>query len=135
MKKILILVTFLFYSYAVVSANWVSDTVIDQALNKIAESNRVDIVSDSGQPTGLSNSLAATTLTSGSFTVTDGDVSGRKIIIAEKANIDVSAPGMGRKVVLSKDGTLLFVGDITPINLPAGSKITIPEFEYEIPDL
>ena len=114
----------------------VANSVIDGALAVIATATRLDVTSDSSTPTGLTNSLAHVTLTAGngngSYTIADGDTSGRKVTIAQQSDISVTASGTANHIVLSLTGTILLTTTCTAQVLTSGNTVTVPAFADEI---
>ena len=114
----------------------VANSVIDGALAVIATATRLDVTSDSSTPTGLTNSLAHVTLTAGngngSYTIADGDASGRKVTIAQQSDISVTASGTANHIVLSLTGTILLTTTCTAQVLTSGNTVTVPAFADEI---
>ena len=121
---------------------WQNDDMLDAALNYVADNgSQIDITSDSSTPVDLANSLASTSLTTGDgngdYTVQTGDSSGRKLTIAEQADIGVSTSGTARHVVISDGGssaTLYLVTTCTEQSLTSGNTVTIPSWDDEIAD-
>jgi len=119
---------------------WVNDNALDAMLDYIATATRLDVVSDAqgSAPTNLTNSLANVTLTAGDgngdFTIANGDTSGRKITVAQQANIPVTADGVARQIVLSVGGTILLSTNCTEQQLYSGNTVTVPAFEDEVAD-
>lgn len=63
---------------------------------------RIDIVSNETLPTDLTGSLAHATITPGSdYTVGAGTPDGRRLTVAEKTGVDVTANGTSNHAVLS----------------------------------
>ena len=116
----------------------VADAVIDGALAVIATCTRLDVTSDSSTPTTLSNTLAHCTLTAGNgngtYTIADGDTSGRKVTIAQNADIAVTGTGTANHIVLSLNGTILLTTTCTAQVLTSGNTVTVPAFADEIAD-
>ena len=114
----------------------VANSVIDGALAVIATATRLDVTSDSSTPTGLTNSLAHVTLTAGngngSYTIADGDASGRKVTITQQSDISVTASGTANHIVLSLSGTILLTTTCTAQVLTSGNTVTVPAFADEI---
>ena len=116
-------------------AKYVNPTVvIDGALDKIALGNQLLVCSS--QPTtranALSSALASTSLISGDFTKANGDVSGRKITIAQKSNISVTATGTANHIAIVDATNLLLVTTCDPQPLTTGNTVTVPAFKDEI---
>jgi hypothetical protein len=88
------------------------------------------------------NMLAETTLTTGagstSYTIADGDVSGRKITISAQASIAVATTGIAQQIcIYTTIGTtaLLYKTDATTQALAStANKVTIPSWKIEFRD-
>jgi hypothetical protein len=123
-------------------SKWQNDSMLDAALNYVADNgSQLDVVSDTSTPTDLTNSLASTSLTvgdgNGDYTVQDGDSSGRKLTIAQQADISVTASGDANHIVISDGGsppTLYLVTTCTTQSLTSGNTVTVPSFDDEIAD-
>lgn len=93
------------------------DLVPDASLDTLALCNRLDIVSDVGAPTDLTNSLAFVALTpgdgNGDFTIADDPVSGRRLTITAKSGVATTAAGTGAHAVLSLGGVIYAYGPCT----------------------
>lgn len=115
-----------------------SNAVFDAALAVIATCTRMDVTSDSGTPANLTNSLADVTLTAGDgngdYTISDGDVSGRKLTVAQQADVDIDTSGTARHVVLSLTGTIHMTTTCTEQALTDTGTVTIPTFDIELTD-
>lgn len=116
----------------------VSNAVLDAALDEIATCTRLDVTSDVGTPTDLTNSLANVTLTAGDgngdYVIADGDTSGRKITVSQQADIPITATGTALHVVLSLGGTIKLTTTCTSQALTSGGTVTVPAFKDEIAD-
>lgn len=122
-------------------AKSVHNDVLDAALDEIATCTRLDVCST--QPTNLTEatstySLADVTLTAGDgngdYTIADGDASGRKLTVAEQADITVDADGTAQHIALSDGASLLYVTTCTSQALTTGNTVTVPAFDIEIAD-
>jgi hypothetical protein len=82
--------------------------------------------------------LAATAMTagdgSGDYTVAEGDVSGRKVAIAQQTDIEITNTGTAQHVAIYTGSVLLFVTTCTAQGLTAAGTVTIPTFDIEIED-
>ena len=116
----------------------VHDNVIDAALDEIATGTLLSVTSDVGTPTDLTNTLASVALTAGDgngyFTIANGDTSGRKITVAQQADVSITAPGTALHIVISLGGTILLTTTCTSQALTSGGTVTIPAFDDEIAD-
>jgi hypothetical protein len=116
----------------------VQDAVMDAALDEVATATRLDVTSDSSTPTDLSNTLANVTLTAGDgngdYVIADGDSSGRKITVAQQADVSITGSGTAKHIVLSLAGTIKLVTTCTDQVLTSGGTVTVPAFSYTLPD-
>lgn len=119
-------------------AKFVPDAVIDTLLDEVATATRMDVTSDVGTPTDLTNSLANVTLTAGDgngdFTIAAGDTSGRKLTVTQQSNVSITSDGTALHVVLSLGGTILDVTTCTSQALTSGGTVTFPAWDHEVLD-
>jgi len=119
-------------------AKTVSNSVLDAALDVIATCTQLDVTSDAGTPTDLTNSLANVTLTAGDgngdYVIGEGDTNGRKIAVAQQADVTVTDDGTALHIVLSLGGTIHLTTTCTSQALTSGNTVTIPTFDDEIAD-
>jgi hypothetical protein len=118
------------------------DYTLDGTLERIAEANRLYVCSD--EPANFAAiaavALADVELTpgagNGDFVIGNGDVSGRKITIAQQADIPITATGEADHVVLADtiNSRLLYVTTCTPQSLTQGGTVTVPAWSVEISD-
>jgi len=138
-KYIILPVVLLLITANAYSAQWIHDSALDACHAYVATCTRVDIVSDAGTPANLNNTLANVTVTAGTgngdWTIGNGDVSGRKLNLTEQADVPITGTGIGRKVVYSLSGTIIYWYSITEISLTASGTITIATYDIEIKDL
>lgn len=116
----------------------VHNDVLDDALDRVATATRLDVTSDAGTPTDLTNTLANVTLTAGDgngdYVIGEGDADGRKIAVAEQADVSITGTGTALHVVLSLGGAILLTTTCTSQALTSGGTVTIPTFDYELAD-
>jgi len=116
----------------------VHNDVLDDALDRVATATRLDVCSDAGTPANLVNTLANVTLTAGDgngdYVVGEGDASGRKLAVAQQADVTVTGTGTALHIVLSLAGTILLTTTCTSQALTSGNTVTIPTFDYELAD-
>lgn len=115
-------------------AKSVPDAVMDAILDEIATATLQTVVSDAATPTGLINALADVAMSSGDYTKAQGDAGAgsRKLTMAAKLDVSVSATGTPNHVVLSLSGTILLVTTCSGPDLTVGSTVDFPAWEYEI---
>src|SRR5688572_13293500 len=106
-------------------ARKVADSVLDAALDKIAEAT--SMIALNGEPAdraaALSGALATATLNSGDFTNANGDSSGRKVTIAAQAGVEVTATGDANHIALIDGSELLYVTVCTEQTLTDGNTV------------
>jgi hypothetical protein len=80
--------------------------------------------------------LAKTTLSSGDYTLQDGDASGRKVTISSQDSVDIVRSGTAENLYILDTGNteILLVTSITTQSLTTGGKVNIPGFDDEIAD-
>ena len=85
----------------------------------------------------MAYALADVAVDAGDFTLGDGDVSGRKVTIAEQADIEVDDSGTATHVALvnSGDTTLRYVTTVTSQVVTDGNTVTIGAWKIEIADV
>lgn len=126
-------------------AKSVHNDVLDAALDEIATSTRLTVCST--EPTTYTeaittNKLADVTVTAGDgngdFTIADGDSSGRKITVAEQADVLIDSSGTAGHIALVDvaNTTLQFVTTCSSASLTANGSntVTVPAFDIEIAD-
>jgi len=118
-------------------ARLVDNSVLDAALNEIATATEMYICT--AEPTSRANAdsisvIPAHTLTGADFTNADGDVSGRKVTVAQQADLTLDATGTVNHVALCDATTLLYVTVCTSQLLTSGGTVTVPAFDIEIAD-
>jgi len=80
--------------------------------------------------------LANISMAGGDFTKANGDTSGRKVTVAQKADVSIHTTGDATHVALVDDDNkdLPLVTTCTTQTLTAGGTVTIPMFDDEIAD-
>ena len=120
----------------------VDDSVLDAALNEI-KNNCTLMTACAGEPAnyaaanvGGANFLADIAMAGGDFTLSNGDVDGRKIAVASKAGITVDNTGTADHVALldTANNVLLYVTTATSLGLTSGSTLTLGAWDVEIAD-
>lgn len=118
-------------------AKSVNNTVLDGALDVIATALEMTLCN--AEPTTRTEAittfaLADVVMAGGDFTNADGDTSGRKVTVAEKATITVDTTGTGTHVALTDASILLYVTTCTSQAVTSGNTITFPAWDVEIAD-
>lgn len=115
---------------------WVAPDVLDGALQVISGATRM--VALAGPPASygaaVSGKLAEVVLGAGDFDFGPGDVSGRKVTIASKDGVAVTAEGTATHVALLDTGgaRLLYVTTCPNQVLLAGSELNFEGWSVEI---
>ena len=118
----------------------VHDDVLDAALNYI-KNNCTRQTACSAEPTDYTEGnatykLADVTMSSGDFTVGDGDTDGRKVNVGAKSDVDIDADGTATHMALLDvtNTKLLLVTTCTPQDLTSGGVVDFPTWDDEIAD-
>lgn len=111
-------------------------SVQDAALDKIATSVMLRICSGTpaSRATAVTNTLASVSVASGDFTKAAGTVDGRKVTVAAKNGVSVTASGTAASYCLD-DGTTLLARTDVNVSSPAltsGSTVNIPVTSFEV---
>ena len=121
------------------------DDVLDAMLDNIADNcDRLTVCST--EPTTFAEAnatykLADVTLTkgdgNGDYTIGDGDASGRKLTVAEQADIDVDTTGSAQHIALLDvtNSKLVYVTTCTAQGVTQGNTVTVPAFDIEVADV
>ena len=115
----------------------VSDSVLDGACDKVAEcvEQYICTADPADRAAAISTSLiSANTLASGDFSKANGDASGRKVTVAEQANLSITASGTATHIALATAAELRLVTTCTAQALTSGGTVTIPAFDDEYAD-
>lgn len=122
-------------------AKSIHDDVLDGAFDILANGNRLIALSaDPGSDYGAavnSYMLAITSLASGDFTNANGDTNGRKVTIAQQADVSITNSGNANHIGITTDITsnrVLLITTCTSQHLNAGNTVTFPAFDDEISD-
>lgn len=118
-------------------AKSVHNDVLDAALDEIATATIMTACN--AEPTSRTEAvttyaLADVTMAGGDFTNADGDTSGRKVTVAQKASVTVDTTGTANHVALCDASVLLYVTTCTSQALTAGNTVTFPAWDIEIAD-
>jgi len=112
-------------------AKLIPDAIIDLMLGQLSAATILFICSDT--PTTYANAsatydLATHILTSGDFSITNGDTSGRKLTLAAQNGITVDHTGTATHYALGISGTstLLLVGTTTSQAVTAANLVNFP---------
>jgi hypothetical protein len=116
-------------------AKFVASSVLDAALDKVATGTILTVCS--AQPTTRTEAvttyaLADVTIDSGDFTKAAGDVSGRKVTVAQQADIAIDASDDATHIAICDASNVLLVTTCTTQSLTSGGTVTVPAFDYEI---
>lgn len=117
-------------------AKWVANEVLDAALGVIAGATRM--VALNGQPASFAaanaGKLAEAAMAPGDFVLANGDVSGRKVSVAAKANVAVGAAGTADHIALVDPvgQRLLYVTTCPAQGLPVGGTVSFSGWSVEI---
>jgi len=122
-------------------AKFTDDSVLDAALAKVATATR--LVVTSGQPANFAGiaavALADVVMTAGAgngdYTLANGDVSGRKLIVAAQSAVPVDTTGTATHVCLDDGTTLLHVTTCTSQALTSGNTVNVPAYDVEFLDV
>lgn len=119
-------------------AAFASDGILDGTPLKIAECTQATACS--AQPTSIAEidtyALAQVALTPGDgndFTIANGDTNGRKVTVAQKADVAITDNGTANHMALD-DGVKFIVTTVTPKALTSGDTTTFPAWDSEIAD-
>jgi hypothetical protein len=118
-------------------AKAVDNSVLDAAFGIVDNAIRMRVCS--GQPANYAGiaavTLATATVAAGDFTIADGDTSGRKVTVAAKSGVSISASGTATHVVLDDNSsTLFYVTTVTSQPLTSGGTVDIGSWKIEIAD-
>lgn len=114
--------------------------VLDASLEHLQ--NNVDKMTVcSQQPTTFTEAnstyaLADVAMSSGDFTIAEGDTSGRKVTVAQKSGITVDDTGTGNHVALldTSNSRMLYVTTATSQSLTSGNTMTFEAWDIELRD-
>jgi hypothetical protein len=118
-------------------AKWANDLVMDAALDKVATGTILTVCN--AQPTTrveavTTYKLADVIIDGTDFTKADGDTSGRKVTVAQQADVPVDTSGTATHIAICDATILLLVTTCTGQALTAGNTVTVPAFDDEIAD-
>ncbi len=119
-------------------AKFASDFVLDASLSAVSQATRM--VALNGQPATYAaanaGQLVEAVMTPGDFSLANGDVSGRKLVVAAKSGLTVAAAGTADHVALLDvaNARLLYVTTCPVQVLPSGGTVNIAGWTIEIGD-
>lgn len=122
-------------------AKWANDNFMDAALDYAATGNIMTVCT--AQPTNRTEAvttyaLADIALTpgdgNGDFTIANGDTSGRKLTVAQQADVPIDASGTATHVAICDGTNLLYVTTCTSQSLTSGNTVTFPAWDIEVAD-
>lgn len=120
------------------TSRYAADSVMDAALDKIATCNMLRVCSGASNPAdraaAVTATLASVALDSGDFSKANGDASGRKVTVAQQANMSIGTSGDATCVVMDDGTTMLYVVPATTLSLTSGGFVTSPAFDIEFAD-
>ena len=122
------------------AAKWQSDLVLDAALDYIATSTIMVVISDASASYADATAtydLATHVVAGADFAKADGASNGRKVTIAEQAAITVDHSGTATGVFLgiSASSTMVFVTTCTSQALVAANTVTVPAWTITFADV
>jgi hypothetical protein len=122
----------------------VNDDALDALLQAIAAATSMTLCTDSSTDFALVSDTTDTrvlakvaSLTTGDFTIQNGDVSGRKITPDSQDSVDVIRTGVPDNLYLNDTGNskVLLITTVTSTQqLTTGNKVNIPGFDDEVRD-
>ena len=118
-------------------AKYANDSVMDAALDKIATGTILTVCSQ--QPTTRTEAvttykLADVAIDGSDFAKANGDTSGRKVTIAQQADIPIDTSGSATHIAICDGSALLYVTTCTAQDLVSGNTVTVPAWDVEIAD-
>lgn len=122
---------------------WQNDAMLDAALDYIINNTTTMTLCDA-QPADYAaattntgsggNEIATATVSGGSITKGDGDVSGRKAIVPQAADVTINSTATATHVALCSGSELLYVTTCVSQALTSGNLVTIPTWDIELRD-
>lgn len=117
-------------------AKSISDAVLDAALNKLGTAIMLTVCS--AEPANFAGiaavKLADDALVGGDFTISNGDVNGRKTRIAAQSAIPIDTSGTANHIAYDDGTILLGVTTCTAQALTSGGTVTVPAHDWEFAD-
>jgi hypothetical protein len=115
------------------------DVFLDAMLERIDDCTTLTVTSaEPPNQAGIAAvALASVTLTggvgNGDYSKGNGDTSGRKLTIAQQADVPITASGTATHLVID-DGANIYVTTVTSQALTSGGSVTIPSWRIEVAD-
>jgi hypothetical protein len=120
------------------TSRWSAAANMDAMLDKIATSTKLRVCSGASNPADRTAAIAATlasvTVSGANFTKSAGNVSGRKVTVAQQANMAIGTSGDATCVTLDDGVSLLYVTPATTQTLTSGGTVTSPAWTIEVAD-
>lgn len=118
-------------------AKFASDLVLDALLDKVATGTILTVCST--QPTSRTEAvttykLADVVVDGTDFAKADGTPNGRKLTIAQQADVPVDTTGSAQHVAICDATNLLYVTTVTTQTLTAGNTVTVPAWTITVAD-
>jgi hypothetical protein len=118
-------------------AKFASDAVLDALLDKVATGTILTVCS--AEPADRTEAvstfkLADVTVDGGDFSKAAGDVSGRKVTVAQQDDVPVDSNGTATHVAICDGSNLLYVTTCTSQVLTASNTVTVPAWKIEVSD-
>jgi len=114
----------------------VTDGFLDGGLDAIDGSTALNICTAEPSSIAECDSLSlipAHTTAGGDFTKANGDASGRKVTVAQQADLSIDASGTATHVAIN-DGSDYYVTTCTSQVLTSGGTVTVPAWDIEFAD-
>ena len=112
-----------------------TDAFIDGGLDAIDNCTRLSV--QPSEPASIANItanlLASVVIDGADFTKANGDVSGRKLTVAQQAAMSIVSTGTATHVAID-DGVDFYVTTCTSQGLTSGGTVTNPAWDIEIAD-
>jgi hypothetical protein len=125
-------------------AKMVKDLAIDAMLDYIASNGSRITVNSSystdyatmSETTGNMLAKSTSAISSGSYTLQNGDTSGRKVTTPAQTDVSVAASGTASHVAIISTGlsAVILVTSCTTQSLTTGNTVTVPAFDDEVLD-
>lgn len=115
-------------------SKWANTLVLDGLLNVVSGATSLIVTTEqpANRADAVSKALATANLTSSDFSKSAGSPNGRKLTIAQKAVISVTATGNATHVCLVNNSDLLYVTTVTSQPLTAGNTVTVPSWAVTV---